>query len=110
VRWRLTVEEAGVESSRESGDAGSGGGVVEAVMGDRVRSSLGSVSRSSSASHLRLAAFRVCLAGGEAKAAGEGSSSDEGGGAGSSGGGMGPTAAEVGARLRLRRHRRAAVA
>jgi hypothetical protein len=66
------------------------------------------VSRSSSASHLRLAAFRVPLAGGEAKAAGEGGSCEEGGGAGSSDGGMGPMAAAVGARLRLRRRRRAA--
>ncbi len=99
-----------MESSGESGDAGSGGGVVEAVMGDRVSSSSGSISRNSSASHLRLAAFRVRLAGGEAKAVGEGGSSEEGGGAGSSGGGMGPTAAAVGARLRLRcHHRRTAI-
>jgi hypothetical protein len=59
--------------------------MVEAVMGDRANSSSRSFSRNSSASHMRLAAFRVRLAGGEAKAGGEGRSSGEGGGAGSSG-------------------------
>ena len=84
--------------------------MVEALIGDRANSSSRSFSRNSSASHLRLAAFRVRLAGGEAKAGGEGRSSEEGGGAGSSGGGVGPTAAAVGARLCLRcRRRRTAV-
>jgi hypothetical protein len=41
-------------------------------MGIRVSSSSKLVSRSSSASHLRLAAFQVRLAGGEATTAGEG--------------------------------------
>ena len=48
--------------------------MVEAVMGDRANSSSRSFSRNSSASHLRLAAFRVRLAGGEAIVAGEGTS------------------------------------
>jgi hypothetical protein len=77
-------------------------------MGDRISSLPMSVSRSSSASHLRLAAFRVRLAGGEAKAAGEGGWCEEGAGAGSGGGGMGLTAAAVGAHLHLRWRRRAA--
>jgi hypothetical protein len=77
-------------------------------MGDRTSSSSRLVSRSSSASHLRLEAFRVRLAGGQAKATGEGGLSEEGGGAGSGGGGMEPTAAAVGARLYLRRRLRAA--
>ncbi len=77
-------------------------------MGDRISSLSKSVSRSSSTSHLRLVAFRVRLAGGEATTAGEGGSCEEGGGAGSGGGGVGPVAAAVGARLRLHRRRHTA--
>jgi hypothetical protein len=72
-RWQLGAE-AGAESDKETGEAGSGDGAVEKAceMGDRVSSSSRSISRNSSASHLHLAAFRVRLASGEAIAAGEG--------------------------------------
>jgi hypothetical protein len=77
-------------------------------MGDKVSTSSEANSRSSSASHLRLAAFRVHLAGGEAMASGEGGLSEEGGCAGTGGEGAGPAVAAMGARLRLRRRHRAA--
>jgi hypothetical protein len=70
-----------------------------------------SLSRSSSTSHLRLAAFRVRLAGGEAVSAGEGDScgvdvSEDGAvgwGIPGSGGGARLVPAAAGARLRRRR-------
>ncbi len=86
---------------------------MEGEMGDKVSTLSEANSRSSSASHLRLAAFWVRLAGGEAMASGEGGLSEEGGGAGTGcagtgGEGAGPAAAAMGARLCLRRRRRAA--
>jgi hypothetical protein len=62
----IAVEEAGKV-------AGNGAG-RHWEMGDNCSSSSESLSRSSSALHLRLAAFRVRLAGGEAIVAGEGTS------------------------------------
>jgi hypothetical protein len=85
---------------------------MEGEIGDRVSTSSGAKSeansRSNSASHLRLAAFWVRLAGGEAMTSGEGGLSGEGGGAGTGGEGAGPAAAAMGARLRLRRRRHTA--
>jgi hypothetical protein len=71
--WQLTAE-TDAESGGETSEAGSGEGAVEKSwgMGDSISSSSKSVSRSRSASHLRLAAFQVHLASGEAMYAGEG--------------------------------------
>jgi hypothetical protein len=79
-------------------------------MGDSSRSSTESVSHSSTALHLCLAAFQVCLAGGEVITAGERASccieEDGAGDPGSGGGGMGPVTEAVGTSLRQRRRHR----
>ncbi len=56
-----------------AGGTGENGAVWAGEMGDRSNSSSALLSRSSSTSHLRLAAFLVCFAGGEAIVAGDGS-------------------------------------
>ncbi len=56
-----------------AGETGKNGAVRAGEMGDRITSSPALLSRSSSTSHLRLAAFIVCLAGGEEIVAGDGS-------------------------------------
>jgi hypothetical protein len=71
-------ESAGAESLSiavgEAGHTGGNGAGWHSEMGDNCSSSSASLSRSGSASHLRLAAFHVRLASGEAIVAGEGTS------------------------------------
>ncbi len=115
-----SVDGEGVEATsltlavEEDGEVAGNGAGRHWEKGDNCSLSSESLSRSSSASHLRLAAFRVRLAGGEAIVAGEGTSGGVGSdwddavgrGAPWTGGGSELAAAVAGARLRQRRRRR----
>jgi hypothetical protein len=96
-----------------SGGTGENGAVRAGEMGDRSNSSSALLSRSSSASHLRLAAFLVRFAGGEAIVAGDGSlGGEEAGGDGVEwarapcAGWLADGLAAAATGARLRRHRR----